>query len=247
MNRSSLLGAVLLLALWGFVTLTGIVEAIFLPPPQAVFRSLAAMMVSGEIPFDAATTLARTAAGFALGAAAGLCLGVLMGHYAAIFRLMEMPVDFFRSIPATAVFPLFIAVWGLGNASKIAITAWAAGMVVLVNTIYGMRNVSSLRLLVARTKRVPAATTFLLVSIPSAAPFIFAGMRLGISLALVVELVAEMFLGSQNGLGRRIFNATSIFDMSQAYATVFSVGVLGYLLNQLTLAFERRLIHWSGK
>jgi NitT/TauT family transport system permease protein len=83
--------------------------------------------------------------------------------------------------------------------------------------------------------------------IPSALPYIFAGFRLGLSLALVVELVAEMFLGSQDGLGRRIFNATSIFDMTQAYATVFTVGLLGYFLNQMVLLIERRLIHWSGK
>ncbi len=101
--------------------------------------------------------------------------------------------------------------------------------------------------MVAKTKRATLLRTFCKVIIPDASPYIFAGLRIAMSLALVVEIVAEMFLGSQSGLGRRIFNSTSIFEMEEAYATILVVGVLGYCVNKAALLIESRVVHWPGK
>ena len=83
--------------------------------------------------------------------------------------------------------------------------------------------------------------------IPDALPYIIAGARIALSLALVVEIVAEMFLGANSGLGYRIFNATSIFEMEEAYATILLVGLLGYIFNKTIIQIERRVVHWTGR
>lgn len=247
MKRSVFLGSLILLALWFLVTTTGIIDRLFLPSPLAVFHKLYLMMVSFEIARDFWASLWRTTVGFLIGSIVGVTIGLIMGYYKKVYELMEFPVDFFRSIPATAIFPLFIVIWGLGDKIKVFVAAWAVSMVVLINTIYGLRSVAHIRLMVARTKRASFFKTLLKVIIPDASPYIFAGFRIALSLALVVEIVAEMFLGSQSGLGRRIFNSTSIFEMEEAYATVFVVGLLGYFLNKIALIVEKRIIHWSGK
>jgi NitT/TauT family transport system permease protein len=247
MRRSALWGSLILLLLWFLITTTGLVSRLFLPSPIAVFKELYLLIISYEIIWDVLATLQRTLFGFLIGCVFGIGLGLIMGYYKIVYQTMEFPVDFFRSIPATALFPLFIVIWGLGDQVKIFIAAWASSMVVLINTIYGIRNVAIIRLMVAKTKKASFFKTFYKVIIPDALSYIFAGFRIALSLALVVELVAEMFLGSQNGLGRRIFNASSIFQMEEAYAAVMVVGLLGYFLNKTIILLERRIVHWSGR
>ncbi len=247
MKKSSILGSFILLAVWFMVTATGLISRLFLPSPLAVFHKLYQLSISSEIAVDFFMTVWRTLAGYLMGCVIGIIIGLVMGHYRRFYNIMEFPVDFFRSIPATAIFPLFIVIWGLGDKIKIFIAAWGASLVVLINTIYGIRNVAEIRLKVAKLRRASFFKTFFKVMIPNAMPYIFAGLRIGLSLTLVVEIVAEMFLGSQSGLGRRIFNATSIFEMEEAYATVLVVGLLGYLLNKTIIQIEKRVVHWTGK
>ncbi len=244
MRRASL-GAIAAIALWLAATKTGLISELFLPSPDAVFLELWSMVVSGDILRDAVATTLRTLTGFALGLFGGIVLGLLMGTYRPAYDYMELPLDFLRSIPATALFPLFIVIWGLGDSVKVFVAAWASGMVILINTIYGARSVSPVRLQMARLRRATKRTTFLSITLPESLPFIVAGCRLGLSLALVVEIVAEMFLGSSSGLGHRIFNASSVFQMEEAYATVFIVGALGYSANKLVVFASERFVHWT--
>ncbi len=247
MKKSWFTGTIILLLAWTFVTETGLIAKVFLPSPFAVFKELATLVTREGILIDFFSTLWRTLAGYLIGCVVGVMIGLVMGRYTLVYETMEFPVDFFRSIPATALFPLFIVIWGLGDEVKIFIAAWATSMVVLINTIYGVKSVSAIRLMVAKTKKISPLQTFYRVMLPDALPYIIAGARIGLSLALVVEIVAEMFLGSHSGLGYRIFNATSIFEMEEAYATVVIVGFLGYSLNKSIILLERRWVHWAGR
>ena len=247
MKHTWILGTLIILLVWFLITAIGLIDRVFLPYPVDVFKSLYTSFISTAILKDIFDTLWRTISGFLIGGTIGIIIGLIMGSFRPIYETMEFPVDFFRSIPATALFPLFIVIWGLGDQVKIFIAAWASSMVLLINTIYGIRSVSGTRLMVAKIKKTSQIKTFYKVVIPEAIPYIIAGARIGLSLALVVEIVAEMFLGSHSGLGRRIFNATSIFEMEEAYASVFVVGILGYLMNKIIILIEMRLVHWSGK
>lgn len=245
MKTSGLRGVLVVFAIWFVVTETGLIQKVFLPPPHAVVKELWRLLVSGELLLDSWKTLSRTLQGFAIGAAVGILLGFSMGAHRWFYETLEFPLDFFRSIPATALFPLFIVIFGLGSEVKIFVALWATAMIVTVNTIYGVRSVSSERAEVARVKQVSLLRRFFFLVIPSAAPFILAGCRIGLSMALVVEIVAEMFLGADSGLGRRIYNASTIFKMEEAYASVLAIGLLGYGLSKGLGLVERRLVHWK--
>jgi NitT/TauT family transport system permease protein len=246
LRHPAVVGTALVFAAWALVTATRLVEPVFLPPPWAVLRELARLAASAELARDVGLTLQRTLGGFALGALLGVAAGLLMGYSRTLYTALEFPLDFFRSIPATALFPLFIVIFGLGDDVKVFVALWSSAMVVTLNTIYGVRAVSGERLIVARVKKTPFLRRFVYLVLPSALPYVLAGCRIGLSLALVVQIVAEMFLGASDGLGRRIYNATTVFDMEQAYASVLLIGLLGYGLNQALLFVEKRLVHWPA-
>lgn len=245
MRRSALYGTAAILSVWALVTYSGVVSRLFLPTPSAVMSALVALTSSGAVIGDTWSTLWRTLIGFVSGGTIGVLVGLFMGRYPRLLETMELPLDFFRSIPATALFPLFIVLLGLGDGVKVVVAGWAVALVVALNTMYGIRSVSTTRIQLARLRGWGVWTTFLRVMIPDSAPHIAVGLRIGLSLALVVQVVAEMFLGSTNGLGRRIFNATSIFEMEEAYATIFVVGLLGYLMNKAISTLEQRVVHWE--
>ena len=85
------------------------------------------------------------------------------------------------------------------------------------------------------------------VTLLESMPQVFVGMRSGVSLALVIVIVAEMFIGSTDGLGQRVMNAQMVFDMPEMYAAIFAAGALGYVMNLIFLLIERRFVHWGGK
>ena len=159
MNKSTILGSLVLLAIWFLVTTVGIVDRLFLPSPVATFHKLYLLLVSFDVFGDIWASLWRTTTGFLLGCSIGITIGLVMGYCKKVYQVMEFPVDFFRSIPATALFPLFIVIFGLGDEIKVFTAAWAACLVMLINTIYGLRSVAHIRLMVAKTKKASFAKT----------------------------------------------------------------------------------------
>ena len=246
-NYTGILGSIVIIVIWLLITITGIIDRVFLPTPIDVFKELGLLLTTKGIYIDLYATLWRTLSGFTIGAVFGVVVGLSMGFYKSVYQAMEFPVDFFRSIPATALFPLFIVVFGLGDQVKLFIAAWASSMVILINTLYGIKNVSATKLLVAKTKKSSSLKIFTKIIFPGALSNIFGGLRIGFSLAMVVEVVSEMFLGSNDGLGYRVFNASSIFEMEEVYATIIIIGVMGYLLNKSIIIVEKKLVHWVGK
>jgi ABC-type nitrate/sulfonate/bicarbonate transport system permease component len=247
MKKYAILGTLIIIVVWLLVDVLGLVHEVFLPSPIDVLKKLLSLFQSKHIFIDIYSTLWRSLGGFAIGATFGVTVGLVMGFNKKVYLTMEFPVDFFRSIPATALFPLFIVLFGLGNEVKLVITAWASSMVVLINTIYGIKNVSESMLLMAKLKKLSWINTFRKIIFPGSLSFIFGGLRIGLSLAIVVQVVAEMFLGSDDGLGYRVYSASTIFNMEEVYASIILIGLLGYLLNKSILLLERQVVHWTGK
>jgi len=156
-------------------------------------------------------------------------------------------VDFFRSTPASALFPLFLILFGPGEATKIAVAAFGAALVVLFNAAYGVMNARRTRVLAAKVMGASHGRILFDVLLWEAMPQILVGMRAGVSLALVIVVVAEMFIGSTDGLGHTVMNAQMLFESGLMYGTIFLAGALGYGLNLLFLLAEKRFVHWAGK
>ena len=237
----------IILVIWAFFSNLKLISPLFLSTPQAVFLKIINLFSSGAILPDILFTFYRTLLGFIIACLIGIPLGLLMGYSNKIYYSLEFIVEFFRSIPATALFPLFLLFFGIGDQSKIALTAWAAGLVLIINSMYGVHLGKELRIKSAKTMRISGFSLFQKIIFPEALPQIFSGMRIAISLSLVIVVVTEMFIGTNFGLGHRIIDAQLVYKIPEMYATIFIVGVLGFLINKGFIYSEKKIVHWKGK
>ncbi|MBM4026164.1 MAG: ABC transporter permease [Planctomycetes bacterium] len=245
MRRMKALGVVLFLLLW--MVLSIVIQPMFLPMPHTVFVQLCHAVGTSSFWLDVGTTLYRLSIGFGVGACLGVAVGLLVGSSRVVHTLSEFVIDFFRSVPGTSLFPLFLLIFGLGDASKWGIAAYSAFLISLFNTAYGVKHSSKTRTLVARTMRATRSQLFLKVVLPEALPHVVVGLRLAVSSALIYIVVSEMFMGTTSGLGYRIYNANVLFQVREMYSSILVAGLIGYSLNQILVALERRFVHWAGK
>ena len=140
-------------------------------------------------------------------------LGIVLGSSERLYRSLEFVIDFFRSTPASAMFPLFLVLFGVGDETKISVAAFGAVLVILFNVAYGVMNARKTRLLAAKVMGASRLRVLFDVMLLESLPQTFVGLRNGVSLALVIIVVAEMFIGSHDGLGHRVFEAQQLFDM----------------------------------
>jgi ABC-type nitrate/sulfonate/bicarbonate transport system permease component len=240
-----LIGVAVMLALWYLAVRTRVIDPVLLPLPTDTARA-AWKGLNGKLGSDFLITLERTALAIALAAAIGIPIGLILGASEKFYRSLEFVVDFFRSTPATAIFPLFLLLFGVDDKTKVYVATFAASLAIIFNVAYGVMNARKTRLLAAwlmGARRHQILLVILLESFPQT----FIGLRTGVSLALIVVIVAEMFIGSKDGLGNSIFEAQQLFEMPSMYAAIFASGALGYGLNLLFRLIEKRVVHWAGK
>jgi len=241
------IGVIGLVALWYLAVWAEVVDPVLLPSPTATFRALWNGMVHGKLGADFLKTVERTTLSILIAAAIAIPLGILLGSSEKVYRSVEFVIDFFRSTPASAMFPLFLVLFGVGDKTKISVAAFGAALVIVFNVAYGVMNARKTRLLAAKVMGASRLRVLTDVMLLESLPQTFVGLRNGVSLALVIIVVAEMFIGSTDGLGQRVFEAQQLFNMPDMYAAIFAAGALGYGLNLLFLLVERRFVHWSGK
>jgi NitT/TauT family transport system permease protein len=239
-------GPIVIFVLWTAISLGQAVNPILLPSPWLVFNRLWDLVISEDFLTDLSSTLSRLAIGFTTAGLIGVLLGIPLGYWWRFYKSLEFIVDFFRSIPATALFPLFMIFLGIGEEPKIAIVVFACSPIVLVNTVYAVRNSSPTRRIAASTMGARKRDILLRVVLPEALPGVFVGLRTSLSLSLVLVIVSEMFIGTTTGLGYRIMDEHYMYRIPEMYATLVFVGLLGYFLNQLFLVVERRVVRWAG-
>jgi NitT/TauT family transport system permease protein len=242
-----LVGVAALIATWYVAVWVRLVDPVLLPTPEATFAALMKGMVGGRLGYDFWRTVERTAYAIAIAAVIAIPVGVALGSDERIYRSLEFVIDFFRSTPASAMFPLFLVIFGVGDTTKILVAAFGAALVILFNVAYGVMNARKTRLLAAKVMGASRVRVLTDVMLLESLPQTFVGLRNGVSLALVIVVVAEMFIGSRDGLGHRVFEAQQLFEMPDMYAAIFAAGALGYGLNLLFLLVEKRFVHWSGK
>ena len=144
---------------------------------------------------------------------------------------------------AATIFPVF----GLGDLAKVAVAAFAAWLVIVFNVAYGVMNARQTRILAARSMGASSLRIFRDVIFFETLPQTFVGLRTAVSLALVVVIVAEMFIGATDGMGHRIIDAQISYSLTDMYGSILVAGAMGYGLNLALLFLERSVIHWSGK
>lgn len=242
-----MVGPILLIAIWWIAFKGQLVNNDLLPSPFETLRDTAANISSGKMTKDFTHTLVRVAYSVMIAVAAGVPIGIVLGAKASIYRSVEFLVDFFRSTPATALFPLFLLLFGLGDLAKIAVASFAAWLVIVFNVAYGVMNARQTRILAAHAMGASSFRIFRDVIFFETLPQTFVGLRTAVSLALVVIIVAEMFIGATDGIGHRIIDAQISYSLTDMYGSILIAGAMGYGLNLALLFIERSLVHWSGK
>ncbi len=240
-------GPLLLILIWWVAFKAQLVNKDLLPSPIDTLRDTSAIIAAGKMTGDFSRTLIRVGYSIVIAVFAGVPIGILLGANAAIYRSVEFIIDFFRSTPATALFPLFLLLFGLGDFAKIAVAAFASWLVIIFNVAYGVMNARQTRILAAHSMGASSLRIFKDVIFYETLPQIFIGLRTAASLALVVIIVAEMFIGATDGLGHRIIDAQISYSLTDMYGSILVAGGMGYGLNLALLLVERSLVHWSGK
>jgi NitT/TauT family transport system permease protein len=242
-----IIGPLLLFALWELTISAQWVKPVLLPPPGATLVHMWGTLTSGSIFPDLWATVYRTMMSFGIAVVIGVPLGVVLGSSESAYRSVEFLIDFFRSTPSSALIPLFLLIFGITDVNKIAIASFGAMLIVLFNSAYGVMNAKKTRVMAAQIMGVSRWHVFKDVLLMESLAQTFVGLRSAISMALVIVIVAEMFIGSETGLGHRIIDAQQVFNVKEMYTSILITGALGYLLNLLFLLIEKKLIHWSGK
>ncbi|MEO3690196.1 ABC transporter permease [Roseateles paludis] len=241
------LGPVVLFIIWDLVVRFGLIKPILLPPPLATLGTLISGLAGGPLLGDFIVTVWRTVQAFFIAAVIGMPLGVLLGSNEKAYRSVEFLIDFFRSTPSSALIPLFLLIFGVSDINKVAIAAFGAFLIVVFNSAYGVINARKQRVMAAKVMGATRWQIFKDVLVWESLQPSFVGLRSAVSMALVIVVVAEMFIGSDNGLGHRIIDAQQVLNVKTMYAAILAAGILGYVLNILFLVIERKIVHWSGR
>lgn len=232
-----------LFLLWWILAATGAVNTILLPSPVTVAEAFMESLADGTIFLHLWASMLRVIEGFLLGFLVAVPIGMLMSTSSLAYRLIDPVVEFLRPVPPIAIIPLAILWFGIGETSKVFIIAYGAFFPVLVNTIAGFADVDPVLIRAARTLGAGRWQIFRDVVLRSAIPMIVVGARLGIGMAFIVLVAAEL-IASSRGLGYMINDARYNFRTDIVFLGIIMIGLVGLFLNKLLLVTERRLLRW---
>ena len=231
---------VALIALWEVTAHTGSLPR-YLVAPSVIAESTLSMALSGELLTDAIDSLLRAYAGFLIGACLGIALGLLAGISRAVEGFFDPLVSLTYPVPKIALLPILMSWLGLGDASKIAVIALGVFYPTFINTYYGAKAVNRLHVWSALNMGASRLQVFAKVILPSAAPQVLTGLRIGLALAFIVMFAAEM-VGAKSGLGNLVMVAEASLRFDLMYAAIIAIGVLGFASDRMLLALRRRLL-----
>ena len=195
---------------------------------------------------DVWSTIRMSLAAFFASVPIGVSAGFLIFYAGRAGAPARLAVDFLRSVPATALVPVFIILVGLNESTKLIIGSFSSSLIIVLSTFVGLQGRNITRVGTAKLYGLRGLRRILLLDLPEAAPQIFLGLRAGISLALVLVVVSEMFVGSNNGLGKVIYDMQFTDRKDVMYAALIVTGIIGYVYNVGLIAIERRVLHWRG-
>jgi ABC-type nitrate/sulfonate/bicarbonate transport system permease component len=232
-----------LVALWEAAVRVGIADARFFPPPSLVLITLYELLISGTVVQHAVTTVGRVLAGFAIGGGSGLAAGLILGTVHPLRIALEPTISALYVIPKVAILPLVMLIFGLGEASKIAIVAIATFFIVVINTTAAVAGVEPIYVEAGRAFGARRLAMFRHIILPGALPMIVTGLRLALGTALIVVIAAE-FVATQEGIGYFIWHAWNTLRPEEMFAGFIVIAVLGMLSYAVVRWFGRRAMPW---
>src|SRR2546422_2069247 len=215
------------IVVWHVVS-TYVVSPHLIPPPSEVLRTGVPMPTAAEIPRHMAASLTGVAVGFALGRALGIVLGVLMGRIRVVHDLLDPVIEFFRFLSPTAMIPIAVIWFGIGETSKYFLIFWGTFFIVLINAIHGVMATPWARLRAAECLGATRLQIFTLIVLPSAVPSVITGMRVALASSYLSIIPAEI-LAADSGLGFLLQQSSLLVQTNRIFVVLAVFGILGYL------------------
>ena len=232
------------LAVWEAVARSGLWSPLLFPSLEKIGRELMLFFTRTEMLGEALVSLERALGGFALAAVVGILLGIIMGRSRAVAALLDPLFSGTYAVPKLALFPIFIFVFGIGSLSKVALVFLECLYPIVIMTYAGAREVQEKLLWSARNMGASRAAILRRVVIPATTPFIFAGFRVAVPVAMTVVVITEM-ISSADGLGYQVIYAMASLKTDRMLAVVVVIAALGYLLDKAVVFARDRLIYWE--
>jgi ABC-type nitrate/sulfonate/bicarbonate transport system permease component len=234
----------MVLAVWELVARSGRWSKLLFPSLENIFKELGLFFTKTQMLAEVLVSLERALGGFALAAAAGILVGLLMGRSRLVAELLDPLFSGTYAVPKLALFPIFIFVFGIGSLSKVALVFLECLYPIVVMTYAGARGVPEKLLWSAQNMGASRAAILRRVVIPATAPFIFAGFRVAVPIAMIVVVITEM-VASADGLGYQVIYAMSSLRTDRMLAVVVVIAALGYALDKPVVLIRDRLIYWE--
>jgi ABC-type nitrate/sulfonate/bicarbonate transport system permease component len=233
------------LGLWQGLSAAGVIRADEFPSMSQTATALWDLASGSSLWTAVGQTLEGWALGLLIGVAAALLVGTLIGLNGFAYRSVIGVIEFFKAIPVIAILPIGLVLWGATLTTKYALVAFAVFWPLVIQVCYGVRSLDPVARDTTTVLRVRGPRKFLTVTLPSAAPFIATGLRVAVAVALVVDIVCELF-GAGSGIGERILLAENAgpTQYPQMYAYIVAAGVLGVFLAGAFTVAERYALHW---
>ena len=201
------------------------------PPPLEVFRTAIPMVLSGEILSDSAIRLSRVAVGFISGSAAGIVLGVLLGRIKILHELLDPIFELLRYLSPTAMIPIAVIWFGIGELSKYFLIFWGTFFIVLINTTAGVWRAPLARQLAAECLGANRLQIFAFIVVPSAVPYIVTGMRVAMASSFMSIIPAEI-LAADSGIGYLLQKSSMLLQTNRIFVALMTICVLGFLVDR---------------
>ena len=245
-NSQRLLGLIsplVLLLIWEVLGQLEFIDTRFFPPPSAIIGRLVEMTRSGEVFVHLQASLMRLGIGFLVGGVPALVLGIAMGLSRPLRTIFDPLISATYPIPKSAILPLMLLIFGLGEESKIALVALGVFYPVVINTVTGVTTIPPIYMDVGKAFRADYFLMFRTVALPGALPSIMSGIKLGVGMGLILIAIAEM-VAAQSGIGYMIWNAWQVLSVETMYVGLLLIAVLGYMFTQVLDEVERLVIPW---
>ncbi|MET0234558.1 MAG: ABC transporter permease [Kibdelosporangium sp.] len=242
----NLIGLAAFFALWEVAARSGLVPQEFLPPPSVVLTQLIDLAGQEKFQRDVLATVLAWAIARTIAIAVAVPAGLVLGSVPLLRAATRAVVEFLRPIPSVALIPLAIVALGGGPDTKIALAVYASVWPILFNTIYALSEIDPLHVDTARSFGLRRPKILLTVALPHAAPFVFTGIRLASSIALILIVSTEFLAGARLGIGNFILNASSgAGRMDLVLAGTVVAGLFGYLVNDGLERLGHKLFRWQ--
>lgn len=238
-------GILILLGLWQLVTSYELISRVFLPGPAATFRSLERGIVEGALLPQTWATIERMLQGWLLASVVAIAIGSLIGVSSTARAYLQPTLEFLRPLPASAIIPVAIAVVGLSWKMVLFVVVFGSVWPTLLATVHGFAHVEPRLVEVSRLLQMSRLAFIFKIGLPNAVPDILAGMRLSLTVALILAVVGELLTG-ELGLGTAVLHASRQYRADDLYAGIILLGVIGLVSNYGLALADKRILAWKS-